>query len=122
MTPMTTAMPSTVAKPDSSISHRTLATIFCCTGSSGFSSGSASRWGKMAIRNPSRERVVIAGEEAGARLDRVLAARTALSRTRLKGLILDGAVTIGPRTIRDPGHRVNAGDAIANHKPTAPIS
>ena len=67
----------------------------------------------MAIRNPSRERVVVAGEEAGARLDRVLAARTALSRTRLKGLILDGAVTIGPRTIRDPGHRVNAGDAIA---------
>ncbi len=46
------------------------------------------------------------------RLDRVLAARTPLSRTRLKALILDGAVTIGARTIRDPGHRVNAADRI----------
>jgi 23S rRNA pseudouridine1911/1915/1917 synthase len=59
------------------------------------------------------EQVVVTGEEAGERLDRVLAARTALSRSRLKALILDGAVAIGPRTIRDPGYRVNAGDAIA---------
>jgi 23S rRNA pseudouridine1911/1915/1917 synthase len=73
----------------------------------------------MAIRHPHRTRIVVAGEEAGARLDRVLAARTALSRTRLKGLILDGAVAIGPRTIRDPGHRVNAGDAIAVAVPPA---
>lgn len=58
------------------------------------------------------ERVVVADEEAGERLDRVLAARTALSRTRLKALILDGAVAIGPRTVRDPGYRVNAGDAV----------
>ena len=35
---------------------------------------------------------------------------SALSRTRLKALILDGAVTIGARTIRDPGYRVNAGE------------
>jgi 23S rRNA pseudouridine1911/1915/1917 synthase len=58
-----------------------------------------------------RERVIIA-DEAGERLDRVLAARTPLSRTRLKALILDGAVAIGARTIRDPGYRVNAGEAI----------
>ena len=51
------------------------------------------------------ETVVVADAEAGTRIDRVLAARTSLSRTRLKALILDGAVTIGPRTIRDPGHR-----------------
>jgi len=52
--------------------------------------------------------------EAGERLDRVLAARvTALSRTRLKALVLAGRVAIGARTIRDPGHRVNAGDRIA---------
>ncbi len=38
---------------------------------------------------------------------------TALSRTRLKALILDGAVTIGARTIRDPGYRVNAGETVA---------
>jgi 23S rRNA pseudouridine1911/1915/1917 synthase len=59
------------------------------------------------------ENVVAAGTEGGERLDRLLAQRIAsLSRTRLKALILDGAVTIGGRTIRDPGHRVNAGDAI----------
>jgi len=61
-----------------------------------------------------REKVVVAGGEAGERLDRVLAARLAdLSRSRLKALILAGEVAIGGRTIRDPGHRVNAGDAIA---------
>ncbi len=38
---------------------------------------------------------------------------TALSRTRLKALILDGAVAIGARTIRDPGYRVNAGETVA---------
>ena len=60
------------------------------------------------------ERVVVAGAEGGARLDRLLALRIAsLSRTRLKTLILDGAVTVGGRTIRDPGHRVNAGDSIS---------
>ena len=56
--------------------------------------------------------MVVAAGEAGERLDRVLAARTALSRTRLKALILEGAVAIGPRTIRDPGYRVNAGDTV----------
>ena len=57
--------------------------------------------------------MVVAASEADDRLDRVLAARTELSRTRLKALILDGAVTVGPRTIRDPGYRVNAGEVIA---------
>jgi 23S rRNA pseudouridine1911/1915/1917 synthase len=49
----------------------------------------------------------------GERLDRMLAEHANLSRSRLKTLILGGAVTIGNRTIRDPSHRVNAGDAIA---------
>jgi len=49
----------------------------------------------------------------GERLDRMLAQAADLSRSRLKALILAGAVTIGNRTIRDPGHRVNAGDHIA---------
>ena len=35
-----------------------------------------------------------------------------LSRSRLKALILAGDVAIGGRTIRDPGHRVNVGEAI----------
>jgi 23S rRNA pseudouridine1911/1915/1917 synthase len=47
----------------------------------------------------------------GERLDRTLAQASDLSRSRLKALILAGAVTLGNRTIRDPGHRVNAGDA-----------
>jgi 23S rRNA pseudouridine1911/1915/1917 synthase len=43
----------------------------------------------------------------------VLASRIAdLSRSRLKALILAGEVAIGGRTIRDPGHRVNGGDAL----------
>jgi 23S rRNA pseudouridine1911/1915/1917 synthase len=66
----------------------------------------------MAARSSRSEQVTVAAGESGERLDRVLAARTALSRSRLKALILDGAVAVGPRTIRDPGYRVNAGDAI----------
>lgn len=67
----------------------------------------------MAARHPRKEEVVVSDQEANDRLDRVLAAHGTLSRTRLKALILAGAVTIGPRTIRDPGYRVNAGDTIA---------
>src|SRR6478672_11158678 len=71
-----------------------------------------------------RETIGIAGEQAGQRLDRVLAAHSELSRTRLKALILDGAVTIGARTVRDPGYRVNAGDtvtvAVPEPAPAAP--
>ncbi|MCX7311501.1 MAG: RluA family pseudouridine synthase [Alphaproteobacteria bacterium] len=63
--------------------------------------------------HPSREAINVSGEQAGQRLDRVLAGNSELSRTRLKALILDGAVTIGARTIRDPGYRVNAGEIIA---------
>jgi 23S rRNA pseudouridine1911/1915/1917 synthase len=60
------------------------------------------------------ETVRIAAEEAGERLDRVLAARVpALSRSRLKALILDGQVAIDGRTIRDPAVRVNSGDSVA---------
>jgi 23S rRNA pseudouridine1911/1915/1917 synthase len=59
------------------------------------------------------ETIVIAEANAGERLDRALAITIAdLSRSRLKALILAGEVTIGGRTVRDPGHRVNAGDAV----------
>src|SRR5436309_7526346 len=61
-----------------------------------------------------RSKLVVAAEEAGARLDRVLARRVAeLSRSRHKALILAGRVAIDGATIRDPGHRVNAGGTIA---------
>src|SRR5664279_2640112 len=63
------------------------------------------------------ETIKIAAEEQGQRLDRVLAARIpALSRSRLKALILDGQVTIqgaiAARTIRDPASHVNSGDTV----------
>jgi 23S rRNA pseudouridine1911/1915/1917 synthase len=59
------------------------------------------------------ETVEVADAEAGERLDRVLANRVAgLSRSRLKTLVLEGRVALAGRTIRDPGHRVNAGDTI----------
>jgi 23S rRNA pseudouridine1911/1915/1917 synthase len=59
------------------------------------------------------EAVTVADDEAGRRLDRVLADRIAgLSRSRLKALIVAGQVSAGGRTILDPGYRVNAGDEI----------
>ena len=58
--------------------------------------------------------IVVAAEEAGERLDRVLARHVAeLSRSRLKALIEAGAVTLDGHTIRDPNHRVNSGATIA---------
>jgi 23S rRNA pseudouridine1911/1915/1917 synthase len=63
---------------------------------------------------------VVAADEAGERLDRVLAARVAeLSRSRHKALILAGRVAIDGATIRDPGHRVNAGGTIELDLPPA---
>jgi len=67
----------------------------------------------MGLTQKQVEKVVAADTDGGERLDRLLARQIAsLSRTRLKALILDGAVAIGGRTILDPGHRVNAGDTI----------
>ena len=66
----------------------------------------------MAGQHRRKEEIVVA--DAGERLDRALAsAITDLSRSRLKALILAGEVSVGGRTIRDPGHRVNAGDTLA---------
>lgn len=58
--------------------------------------------------------VHVTAAEKGERLDRLLAQRlSAFSRSRLKALILAGAAAIDKTTVRDPGHRVNAGDTIA---------
>jgi 23S rRNA pseudouridine1911/1915/1917 synthase len=69
----------------------------------------------------SREKSIrVVDEEAGGRLDRVLAAHVVeLSRTRLKALIEGGSVAVDGRTIRDPGHRVNSGAAIVVAVPEA---
>ncbi len=61
----------------------------------------------MAAAVPHHERtetLVVGAEQTGGRLDRVLAeGLPALSRTRLKALILEGAVTSNGRAILDPG-------------------
>ena len=69
------------------------------------------------------ETVEVTETEAGERLDRVLAARVdGLSRSRLKNLVLEGRVALAGRTIRDPGHRVNAGDTFVVEVPApAPV-
>jgi len=59
------------------------------------------------------ETIKIAAEEQGLRLDRVLSGHIpALSRSRLKALILDGQVAIAARTIRDPAAPVKSGDTV----------
>src|SRR5579883_2023262 len=125
MTVTTTAMPSMVAMPEISISQRTRATICACAGLSG-SSSSMSGLLMSEVETPVGAQAgapldapivctaTIGAAEAGQRLDRALTAFVNdLSRTRLKALILAGRVAIGGRTIRDPGHCVNAGDEVA---------
>jgi 23S rRNA pseudouridine1911/1915/1917 synthase len=59
------------------------------------------------------ETITVSEEDAGGRLDRVLAARIpTLSRSRLKALILDGQVTVAARTILDPSAQVKSGDIL----------
>jgi 23S rRNA pseudouridine1911/1915/1917 synthase len=58
--------------------------------------------------------IEIAAEDAGERLDRVLARKIPeLSRSRLKALILDGQVRSGERALTDPAFHVGEGDTIA---------
>src|SRR6201981_616872 len=66
-----------------------------------------------ASSSPTPTSVLVAPDEAGERLDRVLARHLAdLSRSRLKTLIEAGTVEVDGHTIRDPSHRVNSGAAI----------
>src|SRR6516165_122150 len=117
MTPMTAAIARSVVAPAITISQRTFATMRAAAGSRGASSSAESLL--MALQGRS-ETLVIAAEEGGERLDRVLAHRLAeLSRSRHKALILAGRVAIDGATIRDPGHRVNAGATIVLDLPPA---
>src|SRR5262245_14101645 len=107
MTAMTAAR---VVNAEIAIIQRTRDTMRAAAGSRGFSSSAC---GSLMTDDYRTEEFVVAEENAGERLDRVLAATSAdLSRSRLKVLILAGHVTIGGRTVRDPGQRVNAGDAV----------
>src|SRR6476469_3453047 len=118
MTPITAEIAIRVVTPEISISHRTLATIRAASVAAG--SSSSANGLLMDLTQARSETLVVAAEEAGERLDRVLAARVAeLSRSRHKALILAGRVAIDGATIRDPGHRVNAGGTIVLELPPA---
>src|SRR5260370_33837835 len=98
MTPMTAVIAMSVVAPAISISHRTFATMRAAAGSRGASSSAESLL--MALQGRS-ETLVIAAEEVGERLDRVLAHRVAeLSRSRHKALILAGRGAVRGATTR----------------------
>ena len=59
-------------------------------------------------------------DDAGLRLDKLLAARLpSLSRARLQGLIRSGALRMGAAAVTDPGRKVKAGDRFALRIPEA---
>lgn len=75
---------------------------------------------QVSSNNGRKLEVIVAGDEASARLDRVLAQRTPeLSRSRLKALILAGSVTVKDAAIRDPAYHVTKGDTIIIDVPEA---
>src|SRR5262249_34082517 len=117
MTPITAAIARQVVAAEISISQRTRARMRAAAGSSG---ASASADGLLMAVTQRRSKLVVAAEDAGERLPPVRAQRLAeLSRSRHKALILAGRVAIDGATIRDPGHRVNAGAKIVLELPRA---
>jgi 23S rRNA pseudouridine1911/1915/1917 synthase len=100
-----------VVNPAISIIRRTRKISAAC---SGVGSGTAVSVMKGSSQDHSgRLEITVAGDEGSVRLDRVLAARhPGLSRSRLKGLILAGAVSVGTAAIRDPAYHVARGDTI----------
>ena len=70
------------------------------------------------MNDSANETITVSEEDAGVRLDRVLATRIpTLSRSRLKALILDGQVSVTARTILDPSAQVKSGDVITVNVP-----
>ena len=72
------------------------------------------------------QRITVADEEAGERLDRVLAGRLdGLTRSRLKSLIEAGLVSLDGETIGEPSRRVKPGQTFAivipEAEPAVPI-
>src|SRR5262249_1351699 len=104
-----------VVNPAISIIRRTRANSAACSGV-----GSGIAVSVVMEGSAQRLEVTVSGEEGSARLDRVLAARLPdLSRSRLKTLILAGAVTRGATPIRDPAYHVAQGDTITIDVPEA---
>ncbi|MBX6367198.1 MAG: RluA family pseudouridine synthase [Rhodospirillales bacterium] len=71
----------------------------------------------LSARIPDRREVRVEAPEAGERLDRVLASRLQLSRSRLKALIEAGHVAADGATIRDPSAKVKPGQAFVVEVP-----
>jgi 23S rRNA pseudouridine1911/1915/1917 synthase len=107
----TAATPKAVVNPAISIIRRTRKISAAC---SGVGSGTAvSVMQGSSDNNAGKLEVTVAGDEGSVRLDRVLATRHPdLSRSRLKGLILAGSVSVGTQEIRDPAYHVVRGDTI----------
>src|SRR3954465_10261106 len=103
------ATASAVVNPAISIIRRTRANSAACSGL-----GSGTAVSDVVMENSGsaqRLEVVVAGAEGSARLDRVLAAHLPdLSRSRLKALILAGAVSLKAAAVRDPAYHVTSGD------------
>src|SRR6185295_18412491 len=114
----TAQIASAVVNPAISIIRRTRANSAAC---SGLGSGTAVSDVVMdSSGSAQRLEVVVAGDEGSARLDRVLAAHlTSLSRSRLKALILAGAVRLKGAAVNDPAYHVVAGDTITIDVPEA---
>src|ERR671935_22479 len=99
MTPNTAAIATSVVAPEISISQRTLATMRAAAGSSGALSSADGLL--LAMTQRRSEELTVTAEDAGERLDRVLAERvTELSRSRHKALILAGRGAIARRAHR----------------------
>src|SRR5262249_21734108 len=115
MTPSTTATAPKVVMLAIINTRRTLATIRAAPGSNGFSLLSDIL---RAMPDSVIETVTIAPDEAGSRLDRVLAAHIAtLSRSHLKTLTLGGHVALAGRTICDPAAAVKPGAVVTVTRP-----
>jgi 23S rRNA pseudouridine1911/1915/1917 synthase len=74
----------------------------------------------MTYPSPTQTSVVVAPDQGGERLDRLLARHVAdLSRSRIKTLIEAGSVQVDGHTVRDPSHRVNSTALIKVDVPAA---
>ncbi len=67
------------------------------------------------MRAGDQRRLIVAEGAAGSRLDQWLAGSLdgALSRSRIQGLVKAGAVTVGDQVVREPKHKLAAGDRVA---------
>src|SRR6478752_5513259 len=128
----TAATAKAVVRPAISINRRTRANSAACSGVGSGATVSvmqnSSRQNSSGIGSSleqgsnggQRLEVTVAGDEGSNRLDRVLAVRLpALSRSRLKALILAGSVTVKSAPVRDPAYHVTAGDTITIDVPQA---